>query len=241
MSNHDMHKLTEVLCAFWFAPDKNDWDSTYFGKYFDIISKHGFTIKEEQKSVQLSMLLKPHDSGSGLKPETDYSEGEGRMIFRNEDKSKAIILSRNFISFHELGTYKGWDDLIDNLVNPFLEIYRSLGLGNETLQVQSLYLNNFSIPLEHKLSNVFAFLPNLEEFSPSAESNVIFQSQYNLDPNLLVLIKLNGGINNTTHLKELILECSSFAVKHDNITDAQLIKDAHAQANSIFHKTISLK
>lgn len=234
-----MHKLTEVLCAFWFSPEDNDWDSTYFGKFFDIISKQGFTIKEEQKSVQLSMMLKSQDSG--LKPETDYSEGEGRMIFRNVDKSKAIILSSNFISFHELGAYKGWDSLINDLVNPFLEIYRGLGLGKETLQVQSLYLNNFSIPFEQKLSNVFAFLPDLEEFSPKAESNVVFQSQYNLEPNLLVLIKLNGGINDKTQMKELVLECSSFAVKHGNFSEAQLIADAHAQANSIFHKTTILK
>lgn len=240
MSNHEMHKLTEVLCAFWFSPDGNDWDSTYFGKYFDIIKEKGFTIKEEQRAVQLNLQFKPHDSGSGIKPETDYKEGEGRMIFRTEDKSKAIILSKHFISFHELGEYSGWDNLINELVTPFLKDYQSLGLGNSILQVQSLFLNSFNIPSETRLSDVFSFMPKLNDFTPSSESNVIFQSQYNLNPNLLVLIKLNGALNPSTNSKELVFECSSFASKHANVTDDQLIKDAHEQANRIFHNTTNI-
>jgi uncharacterized protein (TIGR04255 family) len=235
-----MHELTEVLCAFWFSPDNNEWDSTYFGKYFELIKEKGFVIKEEQRAVQFNLQIKPHDSGTGIKPESDYMEGEGRMIFRTEDKTNAIILSKNFISFHKLAPYNGWDSLINDLVTPYLKCYRSLGLGNDTLQVQSLYLNHFKIPLDQNLSDIFTFLPNLVGFAPSSESNIIFQSQYNLNSNLQALIKLNGSINPNTNFKELVYECSSFAMKHSNITEDILIKDAHDNAKSIFKMTTKL-
>lgn len=235
-----MHKLTEVLCAFWFSPDNNDWDSTYFGKYFEIIKEKGFKFKEEQRAVQLNFQITPHDAGTGLKTKPDYSEGEMRMIFKTEDRNKAIILSKNFISFHALGEYNGWDNFINELVTPFLQDYRELGLGKDTLQVQSLYLNNFNLPIEQQLSDVFSFIPNIFGFAPSSESSMVYQSQFNLDQNLSVLVKLNGGINPITNLKELVFECSCFAVNHEKTTEEQLISNAHEQANSIFLKTTKL-
>lgn len=230
------HHLAEVLCGFWFDNDSNNWDSTYFGKYFEKVSELGFTEKQEQKAVQVKFDLNPTQKGAST---SEMKEGEMRMVFKNPEINAAIILSRNYISFHKLPDYKGWDLLISEIVNPCLKAYREIGLGNNLVQVQSLYLNKYILKLDKKLSELFSFLPNTEDFGIGFEHNLVFQSQYELDPNINVTLKLNCNSNNLTKEKVAMLECSSFAKKINDISEDELIKSAHDKTNLVFNKIIN--
>jgi len=87
-------ELSEVLCAIWFEPPTNEWDSTFFGKYYEEVLKHGFTEKQELKQVEFQIK-------QGIDP-PEVKEVEGRMVFKNPQKRCAITLAKNFISFHQL-------------------------------------------------------------------------------------------------------------------------------------------
>jgi uncharacterized protein (TIGR04255 family) len=224
------HRLAEVLCAFWFNPESNPWDSTYFGLYYEKLEKLGFTEKEEQKNIQFKLDIKSKET-----PASEVSEGESRMIFKNHSKSSAIILSNNYISFHKLNPYQSWEKLLSEIVYPGFEIYESIGLGKDIIQVQALYLNKYELLIDEKLSNYFKFLPSIDDFGIGFERNILFQSQYDLDPNLNMLIKLNGGVD-SGYKKEFFLECTCFAKKMQDSTLNTLITQAHDQANLVFNK-----
>lgn len=230
------HQLAEVLCGFWFKPESNSWDSTCFGKFYDKILKLGFSEKQEQKAVQIKMEFKTVEGAPATAPE--MTEGDNRMIFRNPANNSAIILSANYLSFHKLPPYNGWDQLISDIVNPGLAMYREIGLGNDLVQVQSLYLNRYNLKPEDKLSEIFSFLPATESFGVGFEHNLVFQSQYELSPNITVNLKLNCNTNSLLNEKVAFLECTSFAKAMEKVDETKLIKDAHDKTNLVFNNII---
>ena len=228
------HQLAEVLCGFWFKSESNSWDSTCFGKYYDKIIGLGFTEKLEQKAVQIKMELKTNENA----PTSEMTEGEIRMIFKNPSNNSAIILAGNYISFHKLSPYGSWNSLISDIVNPGLKAYREIGLGNDLIQVQSLYLNKYVLKPEDKLSEIFSFLPTTESFGIGFEHSLSFQSHYELSPNITVFLKLNCSTNPQMNEKIAMLECSSFARSMDKSIEVDLISSAHDKTNHVFNNII---
>lgn len=228
------HHLAEVLCGFWFRKESNTWDSTCFGKFFDQIYKLGYVEKQEQKAVQFKVELNPHKEI----PIPEMSEGDVRMIFKNPQKNAAIILSNNFISFHKLPDYKDWSTFINEIVKPGLNVYKEIGLGKDLVQVQSLYLNKYEFSIDKQLSDVFSFLPKTVEFGIGFENNLSFQSQYELAPNISVILKLNCHSDSIKKEKSAFLECTSFARNTGADSEDVLIKSAHDKTNQVFRKIV---
>jgi hypothetical protein len=107
--------------------------------------------------------------------------------------------------------------------------------------VQSLYLNRYTLKLDKKLSEIFSFLPRTDDFGIGFEHNLSFQSQYELAPNISVVLKLNCNSNNISNEKVAMLECTSFAKNINYITEDELIKSAHDKTNLVFKNIIKKK
>jgi uncharacterized protein (TIGR04255 family) len=228
------HHLTEVLCGLWFDPKSNMWDSTFFGKYHEKIEKLGYTERQEQKGVQIKFELKA-DAGKAM-PTSEMNEMEPRMVFKDLKNNYATLMAANFISFHKLEPYKSWEKLIEEQVAPGMKEYKEIGLGNNIVQVQALYLNKYVLNTDEKLSDYFSFIPAIQDFGSGIESNLGFQSQYELEPNLMQQIKLNSVIDPVTNTKNVFLECSCFAFVHEGKGWEDLSKQAHDQNNVVFKK-----
>ncbi|SRR5258708_6643725 len=223
--------LVEVLCAIRFDPNQNEWDSTFFGKYHELIKKRGFSEKREQKQVEFQVELKPVQSQSVLKE----GQGQIKMVFSNPEEKSAIIMTDNFISFHKLAPYHTWGELIEKVALPSLTDYYSIGLGKSIIEVQCLYLNKYLLQREESLTNYFNFFPIIPE---SIETQVAFQGKYDLDLFNFVQLKLNTTLNETG--KDIFFECSSFsnvsAEKEDFLALAQ---KAHDNANNAYNAIIN--
>lgn len=228
MATQNEH-IVEVLCAMWFDPKSNEWDSTYFGKYYDKIVNLGYTEKQEQKQVELQLELNLKQSSSHLK------EGNTRMIFRNPDLKTAIILSDHYISFHKLPPYGTWEGLMETVVAKGLELYQELGLGKDLKEVQCLYLNRWELNDGEKISKYFNFLPSIEN---GKEANVLFQANYEMADNISVQLKLNSTPKSNGN-KDLSFECSSFAKSLTSNDFRTLATKAHDQANNVYRKIIN--
>lgn len=228
------HQLQEVLCGFRFNSEKNSWDSTYFGKYYEVIQDIGYTEKQEQKGFEVKFDLKP-DLNKKF-PEAQYSEAEARMLFKNSSNNEAILMANNYISFHKLPPYENWEVMVKNQVEPGLERYKKIGLGNELNQVQMLYLNKYEFDEKEKLSDKFHFIPAIEDFGIGTEKTLQFQSQYDLETNLIVQIKLNAHLTDKKS-KVVFLECS--CISHNiksNDSWRDILKQVHDQNNLVFNK-----
>lgn len=232
MPGKSNHHLVEVLCAFWFNPGSNVWDSTFFGKYYEAIKILGYTEKAEQKAVKVKFELKAEVDKTYATQESD--EGNSKMIFKNAENGYAIIMSANFISFHKTSPYKNWDSLMADQVVIGMKAYEQIGLGKDVVQAQALYINQYEIGKDDKISDYFKFIPSVSDFGIGQESNLVFQSQYNLEPNLMQQIKINSLLDSTRDTKDIFLECSCFASAIDNLSWKELAQSAHDQNNKVF-------
>jgi uncharacterized protein (TIGR04255 family) len=225
------HHLAEVLCAFWFNPTSNPWDSTFFGKYFELIEKEGYTEKQEQQGIKVTFEVKGSEIG---KPITQPDKVESRMLFKNPGSNSAILMSANYISFHKLGVYSNWEKFLEEQIKPGIKFYNSMGLGKNLLKIQNLYLNRYDLEPDANVSDTFSFLPSVEKFGIGKERNLLFQSQYELDPNLLLQIKLNTSIPNNHH-KQVFLECSCVATNKSTDDWLSIASQAHDKNNEVFN------
>lgn len=225
------HNLTEVLCSFSFDSNIDQWDSTYFGKFYDKIKSRGYTEKQEQKGVQFKFEIKAKEP---LISQASTDQTETRMIFRNLKDNTAIILAPYYISFHKLEPYESWEKFRDTEVVNGMNDYISIGLGSSLKQAQMLYLNRYEFDSGTGLSEKFRFLPAVEKFGIGKEKSLRFQSQYEFEPNLLMQIKLNANLLPNS-LKEVILECTCLAKTTKNSdTFLSLVELAHSKNNEVF-------
>ena len=231
MSSENSHLLQEVLCAFVFNPSANTWDSTYFGKYFEAIQDLGFKDKQEQKGVEVKLEFKVDQ-----KPESSYNDVEAKMPFKNVEKNRAIIMANSYISFHKLAPYERWENMMSDQIVPGLDRYFKIGLGKELLQVQMLYLNRYELSDNEKLSERFSFIPSIEDFGIGKEKNLFLQSQYDLEPNLLMQIQITARLTEK-NTKEVFLQCSCTGNnQNQKMSWEEIAKQVHDQNNIVFNK-----
>ena len=118
------HKITEAICAFRFDPKLNEWNIGIFSEFFNKIKEYGFVQSQEQETYASNVEI---DSQQPLAP---ISRDEKlRMAFLNVEDKQAIILAKNYISFHTVEYYPGWEEFKPNLVDRYLRMYGESGLG----------------------------------------------------------------------------------------------------------------
>ena len=144
-------------------------------------------------------------------------------------------MASNYVSFHKLPPYSSWENLFEEQVKPGLEHYQAIGLGKSLIQVQMVYLNRYTFEKDANLSDTFSFLPAVEKFGIGKERSLLFQSQYELDPNMSLQIKLNAlpSIDNS---KQVFLECSCMALnKSGNDNWLDIATHVHDTNNKVFN------
>ncbi len=217
--------LVEVLCGMRFDSTKNEWDSTFFGKFHDRISQYGFVEKEERKEFRVEFNLnKKVPIGNPGVEETGI-----KMVFKNPIQKSAITLSEGYISFHKLAPYENWDDLINTIAKPILKEYKELGIGNGIVEVQCLYLNKFEVSLENPASNYFHFLP---EIINSSQKNILFQSKYDLGNNSIINLSLRGNFEQSKGDLFFECSCSTTPLADEDVFDLASI--SHTETNKVF-------
>ena len=160
------------------------------------------------------------------------------MVFKNKEETYAILLGNNYISFHTLSHYQGWDIFKKELISPFIEKYFNLGYGKELTSSQMIYINNFEIGTGKKLSNYLTFVPDMEYFGEGDELSHLFQSAYDISPNKRLQLKTILNVFGPERTKKVTLECNCISkntVNHD-IPWSELAQDAHDNAKNAFIK-----
>lgn len=185
LQKYSNRHLIEVSCGFQFPQETLEWDSTFFGQYYDKIKDLGFSEKEERKGVQITFKGSKGDNSQPF----SSSEIEDQVIFKNTSNGWAIAMGKGKISFHILKNYSGWDFLIENLVSPFFNFYEQLGLGNGVRQCNIVYLNRFIKLPSEKLSDYFTIISAMDS-KFGIETNTSLQRVIENENNFLIT-KLN--------------------------------------------------
>lgn len=226
------HKITEAVCAFRFNPVLNNWDITSYAAYYNVIKDLGFFRKSEIKPVQLSFQIKPNE----LPQTPQMIEGDTQMVFKNEKENRAILLGNNYISFHTIKEYPGWEIFLEELISVFLNKYFEIGYGKGMMSAQMIYINNFILENNRKLSEYLTFVPDMEHFGKGDELSHLFQSAYEIAPNKRLQLKTILNVVNPDKIKNVLLECNCIAnnTKNHDLSWEVLSKDAHDNAKNAF-------
>lgn len=226
------HKIIEAVCAFRFNPYENNWDITSYADYYNAIKEIGFTKKSEIKPLQLSFQVKMNEFQS-VPP---MLEGETKMVIKNEKEDQAILLGNNYISFHTINHYPGWEIFSGELISVFLRKYFEIGYGKGLVSAQMIYINRFDLDKTKRLSDYLSFVPALEHFGEGDELSHFFQSAYKIAPNKNLQLKTILNVRLPDRVKTVILECNCMATNTPDhkIPWIDLSKDAHDNAKNAF-------
>jgi len=227
------HKIVEAVCAFRFNPNANEWDVTNYATFYNNVKDLGFSIKQEIKPFQISFHFNPNER---IPKYPQMQEEDMQMVFKNEIGDKAILLGANFISFHSLNGYSGWEEFSGSFIKEILNIYFELGFGKDLLNAQMIYINNFQLTNNQKLSDYLTFVPQSDNFGQGDELSHLFQSVYHISPNKQLQIKTILNISNPDKMKNVTLECNCIAANTGDysIDWDTLSKDAHDAAKNAF-------
>ncbi len=229
------HKITEAVCAFRFDPSLNPWDVTFLSHYYDLIEPEGFKKKQEIKPFQLSFQVNSNEVSS----QPNIQHGEIQMVFKTDDEKHAVLMGNNYISFHTLNHYSGWDIFKPQIISTYIKMYFSLGLGNGLVSAQMIFINNFNLENDKSLSDYLTFVPNMKDFGGGEETSHFFQSNYRIEPNKNLSLKtvLNPGL--PFGVKNVVLESNCIAENNQNNSWDNLANEAHDAARNAFIKISS--
>ena len=237
LSQYSNRHLIEVNCGFNFQSETTEWDSTFFGVFYEKIKTQGFTEKEQRKGIQIkfegNLINTP-------KSPVSTSQLEDQVVFRNNERGWAILMGKNKISFHIVKGYTVWADFVKDFITPFSEIYKSIGLGNGSSQCNVVYLNSFAKPNSEKLSDLFTIISPIDAKFGS-EANTFVQRLVSNKDTLLVA-KLNSVLGGNGF--NINLECGAVCINQEAMNNENWINQAnltHAPIKDFFEDLITEK
>ena len=143
------NKIIEALCAIRFTPSDKEWDMSYLLDYYQKVKDSGFIHKQEIRPFRVDFnITNPEKADPPV-----YSYDDVQMSFNNPTENYSIIVAKNYLSFHCLKSYPGWEIFLPETAK-YLDKYRELGLNESVASVQLLYINDFEI--EDDLFKIYA-------------------------------------------------------------------------------------
>lgn len=229
--------LLEVNCGFHFNTNDSNWDSTYFGQFYDKIKGFGFNEKIERKGIQVTIKEDKEETKARIASQ----EIEDQVIFKNTNKGLAIILAKDKISFHSLGNYIDWDNFSNSFIKPMFEIYLNLGLDYGNVKCNVVYLNRFSIDENSKISEHLNFINEINNLEGIYEVDSNFQRVFRKN-DLTLLLRGNYIIDkNNLSNKVINLECGSIIeipkINKQNLIE--IIDKVHSPIRELFENSIT--
>lgn len=198
--------LKEVLCTYKFVPGQTKWDSAFFGQFYDKISDAGFTERQEKKGIIFEINGTEKKGTDAILP--NVQEAESQMIFRNPTQNFAITMGNSMLSFHIVSTYENWEVFNEKLMAPFIEKYIELSIYDKIQSCQVVYLNQFELAEDQKLSDYFTVVsPPFEEFGK--ETSVQVTKKYTTSNGAVLILRISPQNKQPSTSKTITLECGA--------------------------------
>ncbi|TYZ12711.1 TIGR04255 family protein [Hymenobacter lutimineralis] len=228
------HFLREALCAFRYdvAPDQAEPAVEYFHRFYTLLKERGFTAHQQQP-FELSFQLENKPSGPEA-VKSEVSKGQPSLVLRNESTGYAIIIGVGFLSFNCLKPYPGWSVFLDELVRPFMPLYRELGIRQTLRAVQMAYINEFELESGETAHDYLSHLLPLADLPDAQLAGHSSQSQFILPPNTTVTLQTRVTPGQLGPCSRVLLECNAAATIVESADEWTLAGQAHAAARAAF-------
>ncbi len=233
--------LQEVICGFNFIESGIIWSSIYFGKYANQIEGLGFDNQEEQRGFQINFGEGVVDQDS--LPRVSAQEIESKMLFRDENLGRAIMLAKDQISFHIVRNYEGWESFSAGLIEKGMEAYKKVGLLQGKVRANMAYITRFELNPDEPLSDYFTFLNSVGTAFGKEKNTHIHRIFDEEDQDAFLVVRLDSTLNESG-TKSVILQTGAITkpgIKRDDLDWEQLADMAHTPIRDFFESLITEK
>jgi uncharacterized protein (TIGR04255 family) len=230
------HKIAEVIGAVRFT---TSWNDEVMNRYAELVKNEGFTNREERVPVQISFQFQ---AGKSENP-VSYSQNKENkeLVLSNPNTQQAIIIGFNYISFHLLNHYQGWE-IFFPFVKSFLGKLNTLEIKQSIQHIQVMYINTFSVMMNENIADYLKFVPDMNDFGQGIEVHHNYQSNFFIQPNSQLFLRANIHTNFANSTKDIRLECSCVSSSYEEKKDLEsLANQAHTIAVTSFKNVIQEK
>lgn len=224
--------IKETFCSFEFSDD-TEWDDTTPGLIFNAV-KEGISFKEKKEGHIVEIRESTENGGPLI-------EKLPRIKIYNEEKTKAILVRKQKVSFNNIGGhYGGWEDYFA-FIRKGLEAVLNV-LDAPVITIFSLgYLNSIKIKSKKDIADCFKFRPSFHgDFNIDEVTSFICGLEIKSDePVGLLRVTLTDDPNNDINsvLYEIVFESGQLEkLNLDSIFDA--IRGAHAKIERQFFNSL---
>lgn len=232
------HPLIEVMCAFQLQPsDNSEWSSVFFGQYFEKIKPLGYSKKTEQKGVIIRFDWKNKQSV----PQFSADEQESRIIFHHEDGNYAVMMSKNYLSVHQVRPYQKWMTF-NQEIQKLLNLYQAVTNQQTIVNCVLAYINEWTFDSNTLISNTFNLFN--QQHPPTRfgkELNIQFEKHYQVENNYVLIARLATQPPTQDLKTKVILECVGVATNQQiatNLSSLELMQLAHSQIEDFYRSLI---
>jgi uncharacterized protein (TIGR04255 family) len=208
-------------------------------RYAELVKNEGFTNREERVPVQISFQFQ---AGKSENP-VSYSQNKENkeLVLSNPNTQQAIIIGFNYISFHLLNHYQGWE-IFFPFVKSFLGKLNTLEIKQSIQHIQVMYINTFSVMMNENIADYLKFVPDMNDFGQGIEVHHNYQSNFFIQPNSQLFLRANIHTNFANSTKDIRLECSCVSSSYEEKKDLEsLANQAHTIAVTSFKNVIQEK
>jgi uncharacterized protein (TIGR04255 family) len=227
------HKIAEVIGAIRFT---TSWNSEVMNSYADLLRNEGFTNRQERIPVQISFQFQAGKSENiaGYAQSKESKE----LVLSNPDTQQAIIIGFNYLSFHLLNHYQGWEIFLP-FIQSFFGKLESFEKNLSIQHIQVMYINTFSVMMNENVSDYLKFVPDTNDFGQGMEVQHSYQSNFFIQPNAQLFLRANIQTNFANSTKDIRLECSCVSSSYEGKKDLEyLANQAHGIAVASFKNVI---
>lgn len=140
---YDRPPIVEGLCQLNFA-SPIDWNPIVPGMFYERI-RAGYPEKPEVQQEVRANVQFPNDAAG--EAQFNLGQGQQRLIYKNANRDKLIVLTPTSLSANSLPPYEGWPSLSKRLKETLTKTAQVLG-SISIASVSVRYINRILIPIE---------------------------------------------------------------------------------------------
>jgi uncharacterized protein (TIGR04255 family) len=230
------NKIKEASIILHFDPSTNDWASTLFGNFYDLIKPLGFTKRKDLQPVTVQFQYDGGSDTGSVQRKLDTP----KMLFQRDVNDFAVVQSAYYLSVHKTDFYTGFEEFYNFVKQVFAEYMKlKVAHSDRVRSIQINYINtfNFSSP-ERSIGDLLRYFPKPERYNAKKELQHSFESiwetgnetsikihgYYRLQENLKLEIAGKRDLTNTPLLSE---------------TFEDSVEQVHRETSFAFRQTIS--
>jgi uncharacterized protein (TIGR04255 family) len=133
--------IVEAIVQFTFA-EATKWNVATPGRLYEALKDSYPSEPEMQGVLQASFTPQP---GIGVAPDFTLSQGGQRVLYKDESKTRLLVINPQTFSVNSVRPYEGWKLLRPRMLSAIETICEVLELSPVS-EVSIRYINQFSLP-----------------------------------------------------------------------------------------------